>query len=375
MSGSNLQIKGPEKMNSKTVALLFLSVLILSGCDLLGVQKNILEDNLLAEGVGFDAEEEGKIKSTAVVTSARTGKDVPAGKEIYQSVSYSAKSTRQKMESQTPYPVVSGRLEVIVYGADLAKKGLFPIVDTYSRDPSIGRKLTLAVAEGRAEPLVKLEKKQAESPGVKLKEIITQNHRYNLPDVNLHSFLYSYYGKGRDPVMPLLGEKNGGLEVRGIALFKDDRYTGEYIPYRDGFLFKVLYENFKKGLYEVELEEGYLAMNSIKSKTHYTIKHANTEPEVKMDVELNGYVLEREGRNMKEQGLSHYEQETAQIIKKKMEKMIELFQKKNIDPLGIGERARSHTRNFNFKRWDDRYPDIPIKLNVKVKLLQTGISE
>lgn len=362
-------------MNSKAAILFLFSILFLSGCDLLGVQKNILEDNLLAEGVGFDAEGEGKIKSTAVVTSARTGKDVPAGKEIYQAVSYSAKSTRQKMESQTPYPVVSGRLEVIVYGTELAKKGLFPLVDTYSRDPSIGRKLILAVAEERAEPLVKLEKKQAGSPGVKLKEVITQNHRSILPDVNLHSFLYSYYGKGRDPVMPLIGEKKGNLEVKGIALFKGDRYTGEYIPYQDGFLFKVLYEKFKKGLYEVKLKEGYLAMSNIETEAHYTIKHANTEPEVKIDVELNGYVLEMEGRDMREQDLGHFEQETAGIIKNKMEKMIRLFQKKHIDPLGIGERARSYTRHFSFEKWDREYPDIPIKLNVKVKLVQTGISE
>ena len=99
----------------------------------------------------------------------------------------------------------------------------------------VGRDLYLAIVHGKAEDVVKMEPKLIKTPGVQVKELIEQNIRTNLPDVDLHRYLYACHGKGIDPVMPLLETAGDRIRVKGIALFKRDKYIGKYIPYQDGF--------------------------------------------------------------------------------------------------------------------------------------------
>ena len=51
------------------------------------------------------------------------------------------------------------------------------------------------------------------------------------------------------------------------------------------------------------------------------------------------------------------------------------FQELKIDPLGIGEKVRSHFRNFDKEAWKDRYPTVPVEFDMKVRIVNTGITE
>jgi hypothetical protein len=51
------------------------------------------------------------------------------------------------------------------------------------------------------------------------------------------------------------------------------------------------------------------------------------------------------------------------------------MQKLQVDPIGFEDFARSKTRHFDWKKFHSHYPDMDIKVNIDVKLTQTGIGE
>ncbi|MCK1994349.1 Ger(x)C family spore germination protein [Peribacillus muralis] len=355
-------------------------LLIALGCFFLtacGVEKQILEDILIAEIVGYDDVGDNKIKGTVVVSVPQPGKEGNIKKEVYEAVSHDVKAARQQENAETPFPVVGGRLTVIFYGDILARKGLNDYVDTYRRDPIVGRDLYLAIVHGKAEDLVKRETKLIKTPGVQVNELIKQNIRTNLPQVDLHTYLYACHGKGIDPTLPLMEVADGRIRIKGIALFKKDKYIGKYIPYEDGFLYKVLSENFKLGSYEIKWsEKDSTDISNIKSRVHYDITSANQHPKVRIDVKLKASLLEVQGYDLsKPVDVNKIEAKAERILGKKLDEMVTMFQENNIDPIALGDFAKSKTRNFNRKHWEREYPHMPIDVNLDIELVQTGIVE
>jgi spore germination protein len=360
-------------MNLKKLILIFYCM-IMAGC---GVQDNILEDVLLAEVTGYDYAGKDKIRGSTVVAVSQSGENSKMGKEVYSATTHTGRNFIQKVESQAPRRLVGGRLAAVLYGETLAKKGIYDFVDTYRRDPSIGRDLYLAVVAGKAEDIVKIESKMLKTPGVKTKELIEQNIQTNLPEVNLHNFLNYYYGDNMDPVMPLLEVKHDHMRIKGIALFRDDKYTGKYITYQDGFIFKVLFGSFNNGLFEIRMkEDSYITAQNITSKVKYEIKDANGSPKVFISIEIRGGLLEVHEVDLRNpEAIPTIENKAKKVIEEKARRMVKMFQKINVDPLRMGDLARSQTRHFNRDKWDHIYPTIPVNIHVDVKLVQEGITE
>lgn len=360
-------------MTRKTLMLL-LSLVLLTGC---GVKGNILEDMLLAEVTGYDDAGDDKVRGSVVVSISQSGENSTMGKEVFTTVTHTGKNVRQRIESEATKRLVGGRLQAILYGESLARKGIYDYVDTYRRDPDVGRDLYLAVVSGKAEDIVNIESKMLKTPDVKTKELIQQNIQTNLPDINLHSFLYYYYGNNMDPVMPLLEKKQDHIKVKGIALFKDDKYIGKYITYEDGFLFKVLFGNFRDGLYEMKMkEDSYINIQNISSNVKYEIEDGNGSPKVTIKATIKGGLLEVQGVDLKNRSaIPKIEKKAQKVFERELGRMVEMFQENNVDPLALGDRARSKTRNFDRENWERVYPTIPVKVKVDVTLVQEGITE
>src|SRR3954447_339151 len=361
-------------MKRKGLLIVSICFIGLMGC---GVEKHILEEILIAEVVGFDEEENNQIKGTTVVSVSRPGVEATRGKDVYQMVSHSIKDVRQTIGKEAPFPIVGGRLDVILYGEKLARKGLNSFMDTHHRDPNLGRDLFIGIVEGQADQVVKEEAKMTKTAGVYLKELIEHNTKTNLPENNFHSFFYSSHGKGMDPVVPLLTVKGDKVEIKGIALMKKDVYIGEYIPFNQGILFKSLYERPKGGSFELKWKENsYINISNVSSNSNYEISNANDRPSVKISVKMKGRLIEIQGYDLyKKPDIKKIEAIAERDLQRKMKDMVNRFQEYDIDPLAIGDRARSKTRNFNQKHWEDIYPTIPITVELDLVLIHEGISE
>jgi spore germination protein len=357
----------------KKGSLLLFIIFQLAGC----VPSTSIEDIQLVQTLGVDVADENKVRATAATTIYTKGQSGASSKtETFTAVSHITKDVERALQGQSPKPVRLGKMKVVLFDEELARRGLFPFIDSLGRDSRIGRLLYVLIVEGDTKKILEGEYPASSNVSEYLLEMMEHNMKQNVPHFNIHDFFYTYHGKGMDPFLPLIKKNKDKIEITGLALFDGDQYV-DSISFRDSFVFKLLLENFKDGLYEVKVgEDDYLEIETIKSATKYEIKNGNDHPDISMHIKMQGIIEEERGVNL--QGNRHL-QEIERKVEKELEKkslnMIHDFQKKGIDPLRLGSKVKSETRNWSEERWENQYPSADIRVNVDVKIIQKGIRE
>ncbi|MFP3668056.1 Ger(x)C family spore germination protein [Priestia sp. SIMBA_032] len=347
-----------------------LSVSIITGCS---PSPTTLEDLQFVQSLGYDYVDKNSIKGSFSVPVIQSGMNSQPKSGIFTATAQTSKDLGRIIQSQSQKPIETGRLGVALYGKELAnKKGIFEMLDSIYRDPRISKEVYLAVVEGEAYEMLNYRYPISDTTSKYLIGLIEQNAEQYLPKVDVHTFMYQYFGKGLDPFMPLLERKGDKIQIKGISLFKGDKYI-DYIGFREAFLFKMLYEDSKKGFFNIKLDKDlYVSIENISSSVKYKVRKSNTNPKFSIYLKLKGRVVEGTRIPLGNKSeIQSIEKEVRYNIKKRGQKMVSKFQKLKIDPLGIGDRVKSQTRKFDFKRWEDQYPKIPIELNVDVQITQT----
>jgi spore germination protein len=211
--------------------------------------------------------------------------------------------------------------------------------------------------------------------GMFLSDLIEHNIKQGmLPKTNLHNFTKAYYSEGKDPFLPYIKLEGKVVSIKGIALFKGDKYV-DYIKEENNFIFKILHEKFaKKSAVTVELDEGsFASIHNISSKSRYNITDPLTEPSINIKVTTEAVIREFTDGEITKETVKKIESKVEEEIIKKGEEMIRKFQELKIDPLGIGNHVKHRTREWDKEKWRDLYPDATIKVEANVKISEFGI--
>lgn len=358
---------------NKTKLSFLVILLLVAGCT---PQKQILEDIQLVGVVGYDYVDDHLIEATVAVPIIQGGSQQPTlSTATFTGKSHTSKNIRQILQAESPRPFASGRVSVIMFDEELAKRGITKIIDSLQRDPSVGRNIYIAVSKGKTKDILNMQYPVGEIVPVYLKRMIEQNMELTLPRANFHHFNYSYYGKGSDPFMPYFDTKNGHVRIAGVALFRHSKYVG-HISFSNAFIFKLMYQNFRQGSHEFKLGKDYLTLENLNSRVDYDIYDGTDHPKISININIKGKVNDAAGTPLyKESSIDRIEKTIKKQAEHDAKVMIKKFQKKNIDPLGLGDRARSQSRRFNFKEWHKIYPDIPVDVKINVNVTQGGIVE
>lgn len=355
-------------MRNKLIVLIAI-IFILSGC----VEKEVIDDVNLIVAAGFDLTEDGKIRGSANVNTYM--KDQPVTDYLITSESKLSRDVISEMQKQSPDPLVIGKLQIALFGEELAKQGLSEIVDTLQRDASIGERLLLAVTRNEAKDLLEAEFATI-GAGRYLSNLILHNKlSRDLPRTNLHLFLYQHYSEGQDPFLPILkkNEQTGSVEIDGIVLMDDKKVVGE-LPNNKLLFFKVLTDQYTKGSHIVEVPDSddSAVVRSISSSRKLKVISANPL-KVKMNVKIDGYINEYTGKKItpkvKEQLAKAFEDQ----VEKESMALIQKFKELKIDPIGIGDELRSKIRTFNIKEWRERIPELTVEVHADVQISESGV--
>ncbi|GHH97984.1 Ger(x)C family spore germination protein [Neobacillus kokaensis] len=335
------------------------------------VPSQILDDLNLASAVGYDFAGENRIKTTSVVPVFNPDKSV--GNETFTATDELSKETLRKMNLSSARRLVNGKLEVALYSKELAKRGIGDLLDTLQRDPSISERLLVAVADGEAEQLL-TNKYGDRDTGVFLSMLIDQNIKAGLvPTYNLHLFLNNYYSKLSDPFLPLIGQKGKDVQIKGIALFKGDRFL-KTLHEDHQFVFKALLEKLKSANYKLRLKEDeFVVIENVNSKHRVRVRNGKHTPEISIGLRVKGIIREKMGKTTNKREIHYIKKQMKKQLEKQGTEMIRSFQQSGIDPLHLGNEVRSRTRNFNTKKWLAQYPDIKITIKVDVDILEKGV--
>ncbi|WP_423797982.1 Ger(x)C family spore germination protein [Neobacillus sp. SAB-20_R2A] len=286
----------------------------------------------------------------------------------------------EEMDEQSSKPVEIGKLSLLLFGKELAEDGIAYFVKTICRDPLVGSNMYVAVSEGQSGELLKNSKSNSSDHIVKLIE-----HRYEkgeLPLPNMHSFLFDYYGEGRDNAIPILKVNSvGKITTGGLAIFKNDKLITT-IDKKETFLYKILKGRKISGesIFDVKKEErkGSIVFTVLYGEIRKRFDRNSSIPKIHFHMELQGMVKDYPT------WLDLRADQNKYMLKKQLEEQVEKECKKllykltanKVDPLGIGDLVRAKTRDWDEKEFYEKiYPNVQYDIDLNIELTRAGIGE
>ncbi|MGM7684302.1 Ger(x)C family spore germination protein [Cytobacillus sp. Hm23] len=360
----------------KHLFILLLCFLVLSGC----YTSYGIDDLAMINAIGFDLsdEEEAYLSVTAVYPRATEKGSVY---EVLSATGNSMKDVEIDNMGQSSLEIVNGQLEIMVFGEELAKQGIFPIVQTALRDPSIGSRVKFAMAREESSSILTTQLEKEPNIGLYLDTMLTKfDKTFVFPSVNLYQFTRSYFDDGIDPYLPVFISTSDGIDFDSFALFDDDKLITTIDKKRAVYLF-FLRENFKKGLLDVDLKKGDIAQHihlsyvRNKHKIHVT-RDGENQFSVKIDIKVTGSLEEYTGdlkiEDTNEQ--KKLEKTIKKIVDKETTAVIEFLQENNVDTLGIGQKIRNSLTydEWTNLEWDKVYPEVDVSIDSTIKIRNIG---
>jgi spore germination protein len=348
--------------------LLICLVLLLSGC----VDKEILDDINIEVGVGYDLAEDPKDKYRGTVLFQEFQPDKSVINRTFSGNGKLRQDLIIDVTRQSSEPVVTGGLKVAVFGADIAKQGIYDMIDSFQRDPSIGARVFVVTSEDKAEDVMKGEY-GTRGNSTYIYNLIQHNieHR-DIPKTNLHIVSRNYYEKGRSTFLPRIKKiADDKVEIAGISLFDKDKEV-DVLPLKDLFFFKLLVDKYSEGNFDVKLDKGNLAaVKSISSK--HKIKM--TDNHASINIKIEGIIREYTGSKLKTAVVEDVEKKLEKKVERECLKLLKRFQELGIDPVGLGQIKKTQHRNFDYKKWEDDYKTLEFDVKCNVNIEETGIIE
>ncbi len=349
--------------------ILICLVLLLTGC----VDKEIIDDINIEVAVGYDLlEGSGKEKYRGTILFQEFQPDKSLINRTFSGDGALRQDLILDVAKQSSEPVVTGGLKLAIFGPEMAKKGVYDLIDSFQRDASIGARLFVVTSEGKSEDILK-GNYGTRGNSTYIYNLIQHNiEQRDIPTTNLHLASRDFYQKGRDPFLPRIRQiSNEKVEIAGISLFQDDKEV-EILPVEQMFFFKLLVDKYSEGNFDVKLSENELAaVKSIKSKHIIDFKGKK----VTFHIKIRGIVQEYTGKALTPEALKRIEKNLQTQIESECLKLLKKFQELGIDPVGLGHRMKTKNRNFDFKKWKDDYKNLSFEVKCDVVIQETGVIE
>jgi len=381
-----------KKLMARIAGLAAAAALLLCGTGCWDVKE--LDDISLVTGIGVDSVISGGEYSVTVQTalpgSGITGSQEGQGQGGRQQKPYRlARETgrsfidavRKLNNVNTRRPFYHHNL-VIVFGRDMAQKGVRNIMDLMMRARETRADVWVIVAEETADELLSVDVEGEQIPGVAMEKLARQFARVS-PELRttLISFTNQLLSESCAPIATLMkiSEKDGTqqLAVSGIAMFKGDSMVGALSAEElDGFFWTL--KRRSTGNISIRSEYGDAALEVRESVC--TVEPAVRDGRVSMSlsIEVMAHIHELAGyREMPlEQTLAFLEEQTAKQIIRQAGNCIAKAQQHRADIFGFASYVH---RRFPKEwgsikgKWDDIFEKMPVAVRAKVKIIDTGM--
>jgi spore germination protein KC len=214
----------------RVASLLLASTLLLTGC----WSRVEINDRLFVTGIFVDKGNGDNIELTLAfplpsrLTSPNVGGTVSSGKP-YSAVTKSGRNFSdafRKIQADLPRKISWGQAKIIVFGEELARKGILPVLEFTARDPTFNLGTAILVSPGKASEIAGLVPAVEKFPSEVARELTQKNNTLN---TTVKDFLETERGnmvvgmltKGKKKMISENGKKALWVGTGGMALFKD----------------------------------------------------------------------------------------------------------------------------------------------------------
>ncbi|MCP3741008.1 Ger(x)C family spore germination protein [Rossellomorea sp. BNER] len=352
--------------------LLFLMIItsFLTAC----TEKKIVDELGLINGVSYDRSDEENQYLITVSFPKVSEKTSEYKSKVITTNARSSKEAKMKLKQKTNFNLVSGQARLAIFGEEVAKEGIYDIVESLLRDPSIGARVHLAVASGTGNEI--LTKKFIDEPDnvfyifSLLEKAQSQN---SIPSINLYEFTRDYYDDGIDPILPIFKPLENEIKLEGFAIFDEDHCVTKVHGQEIQLLF-ILKKNIKNGNLFFELDSGEKVMLSyFKSKRELQVKNNDG---MKVNIHIEGQIQEYDGKKdlTDRKQLKELEREMSDYLNDKFTALIGVLQENQTDPIGFGQYFRNDNTYKDWKdiNWNEVYKNMSIDVKSSIKITDIG---
>lgn len=349
--------------------LLCFLVLVLTSCS----NERIVDQLHILTALGFD-----KNKSGYTGTALYSDLTQKNGKiSFIQGKSKQIKLILNQMNNQSPKRIDIAKLRMIMFSKEVAKEGLSSFLLTICKDPLLSNYLFIVVTE---EPITTISKGLKDKDGENLPYYMIEQNMIsgNIPESNLSTVMFDFYGEGRDFSVPYIRfNKKGETEITGYGIFKDDRLK-LILNRKEMLLYKLLQGKYMQGDIAFNIpvgEDKNTALFTIQyGKGNKTVSNHKNETKVTYHLTLNGMVKEYPKGTQADinKSLVHLKKQ----LRKDLLLLLNKFKDEKVDPLGTGDLVRAYSRDWNENQfYKGKYSNITFEVNLNLQLTKSGVGE
>lgn len=376
-------------MNKAAKLLVAMVILVLlAGC----WSQFELPDRGFVMGVALDKGEDGKIEMTTQVyrpQPAHGNNELQGAGEGTAGLNIRTSDT-SVMEAVRDIPIHLGRkaqwshMRVILIGEQLARSvDMGELLDFFYRDHEPRITVSLIIAKGRAGDMLNKQPIIEQTMGQQLlsaKKFSASASAKTIDTTLLNWVLQSLSANSDSYISYAYEEKkhNGMLAAAGLALFKRGKLAVIMPPKKTEGLV-MLRNEYDDGVIQVPCDTSSKEMETmeiIHLKTKIKTEIKGDQIAVNIKAQGDGAVGE-----MKCTKIANEEEEAVFLhkveerIEAKIRNTVHYLQKNKLDVIGIGNSIyRKHPKQWKklSSEWDEKFADIPINVDVKLKLITGG---
>ncbi|NPV29046.1 MAG: Ger(x)C family spore germination protein [Firmicutes bacterium] len=289
------------------------------------------------------------------------------------------------------HPIYS-HARVLVVGEDLARSGLYPVLDRYSRSVELRLNTWVFVAPGEARRLLQPEEGELERmPGEQIEGLI-RGIRWQAKGfpVRIYEFLDAFAAEDEEPFLPLLQLANqqekslpprAAFSLRGTGIFKKDKLVG-FFDEREtrGLLFL---RGVVRGEGSVVVPcpkhpEKKVSLRLVRARSKITPLVLNDRLRVLVEVDEEGDLAQQDYPALLNEPTEFraLERRFAEATRQEILAAVRRARALNSDCLGFGAAFhRKYPKEWRTlkRNWDQWFPRIEVEVRVKARLRRTGL--
>lgn len=363
-------------MRKKKIISLCVLIFFLSGCgDVLDIEDTVV---MLVLGI-----EEGKEqKYTFYQMSPVFSIEAEEKSQVLEVQANSVREATQYFDVMSNGSIVTGKIQAVVFSKQiLENEEPLPIIDYFYRDARSSANAQAVMYNGKMDEIMRLETPDKPRFGIFLNNLLNSSYENETTaSTSLALFRKKVNQKHVSPYLAEIATVKDGIRVTGIALL-DSR--GKYVSSLDIYdsaLLLILTKQMNEPVpfvLELNNAEQVVSMNLTEATYDYEFKNGDKMEftlSITMDATLEEIVTENEEAKDKKKLKKMIEKEMTN----KMEDMIQMFQEKKIDPIGLG----AYVRAFEYEKWKqiedkwfDEFSKAKITVKPKIEIKDFGIIE
>ncbi|MFZ5828348.1 MAG: Ger(x)C family spore germination protein [Bacillota bacterium] len=281
----------------------------------------------------------------------------------------------ERVQDRVSRSLFLGQMRMILLSEQLSAQQVRAVVHGLRTETEIEETVYMAVTEGRADRVMEFEPPLERLPALYFNTVFEATRRSTITiPIQYWEFARALETSGWEPILPLVRlTETQELEVRGLGVFRGHELRGFLEGDAvEGYLWLV--GQVSKRALSIPTEEGYVGIRSMAGSRTVSVRFEDDEPVFTVHMLINGEVGQAPPGVDDDLVLNQAGPLAEAVIRRQVGEAISLIQEElRTDIFGFGKRLfYMYPRYFEGVDWEERFPEVRIESEIKLRLLRKG---